>query len=63
METKLNTLFEYQRFERNSHLQNLIEKTLNEYENRELSEDELALVNAAGVTENHTKPKGVFDND
>lgn len=48
MENKLKSLFEYQRFEKNAHLQNLIDETLNRYDAVELSEDDLDYVNAAG---------------
>lgn len=58
MENKLKSLFEYQMFEKNPHLQSLIDETLNRYEAEALSDDDLALVNAAGVA-NHPKMKSV----
>ena len=50
MEKKLKMLFDYQRFEKNPHLEKLIEET----ESRAaqlLSDDDLFFVNAAGETE------------
>ena len=47
MEKKLKSLFEYQRFEKNEKLEKLISQTESRFE-RELSEDDLFLVNAAG---------------
>ena len=47
MKNNLKSLFDYQRFEKNEHL----EKLIGESENRcakELSDDDLTLVNAAG---------------
>lgn len=58
MENKLKSLFEYQMFEKNPHLQSLIDETLNRYEAEALSDDDLALVNAAGVA-NPPKKKSV----
>lgn len=49
MEKKLKRLFDYQRFERNEHLEKLISKT--ESRARELSDEDLSFVNAAGATE------------
>ena len=47
MEKKLKKLFEYQRFERNEHLERLISKTESRAAN-ELSDEDLSFVNAAG---------------
>ncbi|MCQ2530034.1 MAG: hypothetical protein MJ086_02105 [Lachnospiraceae bacterium] len=47
MENKLKNLFEYQRFEKNEKLEKLISQTESRFE-RELSEDDLFFVNAAG---------------
>ena len=49
MENKLKTLFEYQKFAGNDHLQSLIQDTLSRYECTALSDDDLELVNAAGM--------------
>lgn len=49
MESKLKSLFEYQKFENNSRLQNLIQDSLSRYEGVELSDDDLEFVNAAGM--------------
>lgn len=47
MEKKLKSLFDYQRFEQNARLNKLISETENRYA-RELSDDDLAMVAAAG---------------
>lgn len=47
MEQKLKKLFDYQRFEKNEKLEKLIRETESRYA-KELSDDDLALVNAAG---------------
>lgn len=47
MERKLKTLFDYQKFEKNPRLEKLISETENRYA-KELSDDELTFVNAAG---------------
>lgn len=47
MEKKLKVLFDYQHFERNAHLAKLISETESQYA-RELSDEDLTLVNAAG---------------
>ena len=49
-EQKLKKLFDYQRFEKNSKLENLIRETENRYYT-ELSDDDLSFVNAAGETD------------
>ena len=55
MERKLKELFEYQRFENNPHLARLISET--EAFSVELSDDDLAFVNAAGDTLAQTDEK------
>ena len=47
MEKKLKSLFEFQKFERNADLESLIKESENRYA-RELSDDDLFLVAAAG---------------
>lgn len=47
MEKKLKKLFDYQRFEQNEKLEKLIYETENRYA-KELSEEDLSLVSAAG---------------
>lgn len=47
MENKLRMLFDYQRFEKNSSLDALIQETESNYA-RELSDDDLSVVAAAG---------------
>ena len=47
MERKLKSLFDYQNFEKNPRLEKLISETENRYA-RELSDDDLSFVNAAG---------------
>lgn len=49
MEKKLKKLFDYQRFEKNERLEKLIRETESRYA-KELSDDDLSLVNAAGET-------------
>lgn len=48
MEKKVKSIFEFQRFEGNPRLQKLIEETENRFA-RELADEDLWLVNAAGV--------------
>lgn len=50
MEKKLKKLFDYQRFEKNEKLEKLIRETESRYA-KELSDDDLTLVNAAGGPE------------
>lgn len=52
MEKKLKELFEYQRFEHNGKLDKMINETENRY-GKELSDDDLSLVNAAGTGEEY----------
>lgn len=47
MEKKLKSLFEFQRFAGNDRIAKMIEETNNRYA-AELSDDDIALVNAAG---------------
>lgn len=47
MEDKLKKLFDYQRFEKNEGLEKLIRETESRY-SKELSEEELTMVSAAG---------------
>ena len=47
MDKKLKMLFDYQRFEKNQRLEELIRETESRYA-KELSEEELSLVSAAG---------------
>ena len=51
MEKKLKKLFDFQRFEQNKALEKLIPETENRYA-AELSDDDLALVSAAGEPQN-----------
>ena len=46
----MKALFDYQRFEKNADLAKLILQTKNRYD-RELSDEDLSLVNAAGEAE------------
>ena len=55
MEKKLSQLFDYQRFDPSSRLADLIRKTESRHK-RELSDDELFYVNAAGETEIRKTP-------
>lgn len=55
MELKLHTLFEYQKYEKNKHLQNIIDDSINKYESTELFDDELEYVNAAGMNIKYNK--------
>ncbi len=48
---KLSRLFDYQRFERNARLQKIIDDTHRRVGARELTDDELDQVAAAGVTD------------
>ena len=50
MEKKLQKLFDFQRFSENERLAGLIRETEKRYEGRELSDDDLSLVAAAGET-------------
>ena len=54
MEKKLKKLFDYQRFEQNTKLEKLIQETENRYA-KELSEEDLSLVSAAGEIKEERK--------
>lgn len=51
MKNKLKALFDYQKFEQNERLARLIEDTVNRTSGKmtELDDDDLTMVNAAGV--------------
>ena len=51
METKLKNLFDYQKFDGNARLQQVIDAVHAKYATRELSMNDLEMVNAAGVPE------------
>ena len=52
MENKLRAMFDYQRFEPNNRLSKLIEETESKYMSmNQLSDSDLELVSAAGVTD------------
>lgn len=61
MEKKLSQLFDYQRFDPSSRLADLIRKTESR-QKRELSDDELLYVNAAGDTDK-LKALGITKSD
>ena len=54
MEKKLKKLFDYQRFEQNAKLEKLIQETESRYA-KELSEEDLSLVFAAGEIKEERK--------
>lgn len=54
MENKLKKLFDYQRFEQNDKLEKLIHETESRYA-KELSEEDLSLVSAAGEIKEERK--------
>ena len=51
MEGRLRRLFDYQRFEKNPELQQMIDSTHLRNRSRELSLDDLEMVSAAGIPE------------
>ena len=55
-ETQLYRLFDLQRFAENPRLQKVIDTAHRRAENRELSDEELDMVAAAGVPEPRKKP-------
>ena len=55
MESKLKALFDYQKFEGNTDLQQVIDSVQDRYQLRELSLDEMEWVAAAGTTEPKNK--------
>lgn len=56
-EEKLKKLFDFQRFEQNPRLQKVISDTHRRIESRELTDDELDLVAAAGVPDEQSLKK------
>ena len=50
MERKLKELFDYQKFEGNTALQNVINSVHSRYQTRELSFEDMEQISAAGVT-------------
>ncbi len=54
---KLSRLFDYQRFEKNARLQRVIDEAHRRTGARELDDDELDQVAAAGVTDAQTSKK------
>ena len=66
LEKKLRTLFEYQKFEQNADLQNVIDRVHARYRSshaRMLDDDEADMVAAAGVPDTAMKKKSLFDKD
>ena len=57
MDNKLKQLFGYQRFEENRDLQQVIDSVHARYVARELSLDEMEMVNAAGIPESPDRRK------
>ena len=57
-ETQLYRIFDLQRFSENPRLQKVIDSAHRRVENRELSDEELDMVAAAGVPEPPKKPEG-----
>ena len=57
MEGKLKTLFDYQKFEGNSELQQVIDSVHARYPVKELSLGEMEWVSAAGIPEKSTRKK------
>ncbi len=57
MESKISRLFDYQKFEPNSKLDKLIQDVESRYslDDNMLSDDELGMVNAAGVADERIK--------
>ena len=63
MEGVLKTLFDYQKFEKNPALQQVIDSVHSRYEVRELTLDDMEWVSAAGIPESGAeKAKGSDDN-
>ena len=66
LEKKLRALFDYQKFEQNADLQNVIDRVHARYRSshaRVLDDDEADMVFAAGVTDTAMKKKSLFDKD
>lgn len=62
MENKLKKLFDYQKFEHNEKLAAIISET-ERRNSRELSDDDLSFVNAAGGVDNNTLWNGINNNN
>ena len=62
MEKRLRELFDYQHFAKNKLLDDVIKET-GEPGGRVLSDDDMAMVNAAGEPEAHRSKKGLIDED
>ena len=58
MEDKLKLLFDYQRFEKNQSLENLIQDT-ESYYGRELSDEEMKFVAAAGELKTNRRTRDI----
>ena len=66
LEKKLRALFDYQKFEQNADLQNVIDREHARYRNshaRMLDDDEADMVQAAGMQDPARKRKSLFDKD
>ena len=57
MESKLKTLFDYQKFEGNAALQQVIDSVHARYASRELNLEEMEWVNAAGTPHQPVRPE------
>ena len=57
MESTLRKLFDFQKFEGNADLQNVIDSVHARYAARELSMDEMEMLNAAGTPDLPVQPK------
>ncbi len=55
MENKLKKMFDYQRFEKNARIENMINAAESRYAVRELSDEELFMVSAAGFVKPEQK--------
>ena len=66
MEKKLRALFDYQKFEKNADLQNVIDRVHAKYSNRKarmLDDDEADMVAAAGMPDTAMKRKNPFKDE
>ena len=66
LETKLRALFDYQKFEQNADLQNVIDRVHARYRSshaRMLDDDEADMVAAAGVPDTAMKKQSLFDKE
>ena len=59
-ERRLGKAFDFQRFEKNARLQAVIDASHRRTGDRELNDDELDLVSAAGVTPAPKKPEEIL---